>query len=74
MRTTYFWKPIDPILEMIKMEDSYHRVGVAHCVDFSNPDPFFTMDALTNEITLSIGWPTLYNHYLIVRRIGNNYG
>ena len=30
MRTTYFWKPIEPILEMRKIGDSYHRVGVAH--------------------------------------------
>ena len=49
-------------------------VGVAHCVEFSNPDSFLTMDALNNEIALSIERPTLYNYYLIVRRIGNNDG
>ena len=74
MRTTYSWKTVEPILEMRKIGESYHRVGIAHCVQLSNPEPLFTMDALNNEITLSIERPTLYNHYLIVHRIGNNDG
>ena len=32
------------------------------------------MDALYNEMTLSIEKPALYSHYLIVRRIRNNDG
>ena len=72
MRTTYSWKPVEPILEMRKRGESYHMVGVAHCIEFSNQDPLFTMDALNNKITLSIERPTLYNHYLIVRRSGSN--
>ena len=74
MRTTYSWKPVEPILEMGEIGESYHRVGVVHCAQLSNPDPLFTMDALNNEITLSIERSTLYNHYLIVRRIRNNDG
>ena len=30
MRTNYFWKAVEPILEMRKIGESYHRVGVAH--------------------------------------------
>ena len=63
MRTNYSWKAVEPILEMRKIGESYHMVGVAHCIEFSNPDPLFTMDALNNEMTLSIERPTLYNHY-----------
>ena len=74
MRTNYSWKAVEPILEMRKIGESYHRVGVAHYVQFWNPDPLFTMDALNNEMTLSIERSTLYSHYLIARRIGNNDG
>ena len=74
MRTNYSWKAVEPILQMRKIEESHHRVGVAHYVQFWNPDLSFTMDALNNEMTLSIGRPTLYSHYLIVRGIGNNDG
>ena len=74
MRTNYSWKAVEPILEMRKIGKSYHMVGVAHYVQFWNPDPLFTMDALNNEMTLSIERPTLYSHYLIVPRIGNNDG
>ena len=72
MRNTYSYKPIEPVLEMRKIGESYHMVGVAHCVKFSNPDPFLTMDALNNVITLSIESPMLYKHYLIIRKIRNN--
>ena len=50
MRTTYSSKPVEPILEMRKIGESYHRVGVADFVEFSNSDPLLTMDALNNEI------------------------
>ena len=30
MRTNYSWKAVEPILEMRKIGESYHRVGVAH--------------------------------------------
>ena len=53
MRTNYFWKAVEPILEMRKIGESYHRIDVAHYVQFWNPDPLFTMDALNNEMTLS---------------------
>ena len=49
-------------------------VGFTHYVQFWNPDPLFTMEALNNEMTLSIERPTLYSRYLIVLRIGNNDG
>ena len=32
MRTNYSWKAVEPILEMRKIAESYHRVGVAHYV------------------------------------------
>ena len=30
MRTTYSWKSVEPILEMRKIGESYHRVGDSH--------------------------------------------
>ena len=72
MRTNYSWKAVEPILEMRMIGKSYHMVGVTDYVQFWNPDPLFTMDALNNEMTLSIERPTLYSHYSIVPRIGNN--
>ena len=47
-------------MEMRKVGESYYRVGVADVVELSYPDPFITMDALNNEITLSIERPTLH--------------
>ena len=72
MRTNYSWKAVESILEMREIGESYHMVGVTHYVQFSNPGPLFIMDALNNEMTLPIGIPTLYSHYLIVRGIGEN--
>ena len=74
MRTNYSWKAVEPILEMRKIGETYRRVGVAHYVQLWKPDPLFTMDELNNEMTLSIERLTLYSHYLIVPRIGNNDG
>ena len=30
MRTNYSWKAVESILEMRRIEESHHRVGVAH--------------------------------------------
>ena len=59
---------------MRRTEEQHHRVGVTYYLQLWNPDPSFTMDALNNEMTLPIGIPTLYSHYLIVRGIGDNDG
>ena len=41
MRTIYSWKAVEHILEMRKIEESYHRDGDVHYVQFWKPDPFF---------------------------------
>ena len=74
MRTNYSWKAVEPILEMRKIGESYHMVGVTHYVQFWNPDPLFSMETLNNEMTLSIERPTSYSHCLIVPKIENNDG
>ena len=30
VRTNYYWKAVEPILELKKIGESYQRVGVAH--------------------------------------------
>ena len=59
-------------MELRKIGESYHKVGVVHYVQFWNPDPLFSMETLNNEMTLSIERPTVYSHYLIVLRIEYN--
>ena len=54
MRTNYDWKAVEPIMELREIGESYHKDGVAHYVQFWNPDPFSLMDTLNNEMTLSI--------------------
>ena len=47
MRTIYSWKAVEHILEMRKIEESYHMDGHVHYVQFWNADPLFVqLDSL----------------------------
>ena len=58
MRTTYSWKPVEPILEMRKIGESYHRVlpTTQHYVQFWNLDLLLVpLDSLKRMICIQSG-------------------
>ena len=56
MRTIYSWKAVEHILEIRKIEESYHRDGDVHYVQFWNPDPLFVqLDSLKMMICIRSG-------------------
>jgi len=63
MRTIYSWKAVEHILEMRKIEGSYHRVGVVHYVQFWNPYPLFVqLESLKRMICIQSGaWVPVKN-------------